>query len=284
MDDEWRIDGFKSHLLDRGRSPLTILAYLADIAHFRKHCPKEPGAVERADLDGYMAAMRHTGNGPRTIRRHLASISTYYKYLAYVGILEKNPCTGIIPPKVGIHYPEVLTEQEVKTMLEVDADPIDLLVVEILYGTGARLGDLVTAKRADFDPEAGTLRVIGKGNKEAVLILSGSAKSLLIRHLSQRMDSGPSLLVNDTEQPLSRSYIYSAVKRVAKKAGIKKRVYPHILRHSFATHLLNRGCDIRTVQELLRHSNISTTQIYTHVSPDKLRDSMVRFHPRSGSL
>lgn len=271
------------YLTNLGRSELTVKAYLADMAIFRDFCPKKPGRISRQDLDAYMGHLRAKGQSPKTIRRRVASVSSFFRYLGYSGRLAKNPAHGLALPKMAQKLPEVLTEAEVASMLSAGGpgpqEALDRLVGELLYSTGGRLAELAGARLSDLDLEAGTLRVVGKGNREAVLLLTNRCKELLRVYVASRTGDDDILLLGAGGRPLGRMGIYRAVKRLAHKSGIGKRVCPHKFRHSIATAMLSRGCDLRSVQEFLRHKSVATTEIYTHVSAERLKEQHRKFHP-----
>jgi site-specific recombinase XerD len=201
-------------------------------------------------------------------------------------ILKNNPATSLIYPKLEKPLPKFLTEEEVKKILEIPCgdDFISLrdkAILEFLYSTGARVSELVSLKRSDLDLIGGIIKVKGKGRKERLLPLGEPAIESIKRYLDKRKDNNPFLFVNQRGKPLTDRGVRLIVERYIKKVFLSLKVSPHTFRHSFATHLLNRGADLRSVQELLGHSSISTTQVYTHLTIDILKKIYDKAHPRA---
>ncbi len=292
------VDEFLAYLsLERGYARKTIEAYAADLNDFLSFL-EEKGI---ADLSGlktpyvllYLAKLRQRGLSPETIARRLSALRGFFKFLALEHGLAENPLALIEGPKLSRRLPVVLTPEEVEHLLQAPDPnhPIglrDRAMLELLYASGLRVSELVGLKLFDLNLEVGFVRVKGKGDKERLVPLGTFAQEMIKRYLKEarprflkRRPDEPHLFLNRRGRPLSRQRFWQIIKAYALKAGLDPRqITPHVLRHSFATHLLERGADLRTVQLMLGHANLATTQIYTHVQADTLRRVHERFHPR----
>jgi integrase/recombinase XerD len=238
-----------------------------------------------------MLSQKDKGLAANSVARRLAAIKSFYRFLVRERILKADPSSLIDSPKLWKKIPDALSINEVAALLE---EPNirqqqgirDRAILEALYATGMRVSEAVNLKKDNVNLEVGFLRCIGKGNKERVIPLGKKAITSLERYLTiarpQLLKGKTSeyLFLNRFGKRISRQSLWKIIKRYARQAGIKKPIWPHILRHSFATHLLERGADLRSVQEMLGHSNISTTQIYTHINKDRLKTIHKMFHPR----
>ena len=281
-----------------GVSPNTLAAYRSDVAKFvrwrKEHAPGPIGLLGVVQLTGYVDHLVSKGLAPTSIGRHLASLSTFFRFLIYEGKLADNVAKLLNAPAVWDRLPTVLSPSAVDRLLSTP-DPSTLLgrrdraALETLYATGCRASEVVNLRPADLDLRSGQARCVGKGDKERVVPLGGRACEALRSYLA---DVRPALVRTRTEtatvfvsrhgRPLSRVGLWHLVKAHATAAGLTGTVSPHTLRHSFATHLLAGGADLRVVQEMLGHASIATTQIYTRVELSRLRAVHARFHPRSG--
>ncbi len=292
------VDEFLAYLsLERGYARKTIEAYAADLNDFLSFL-EEKGI---ADLSGlktpyvllYLAKLRQRGLSPETIARRLSALRGFFKFLALEHGLAENPLALIEGPKLSRRLPVVLTPEEVERLLQAPDPnhPIglrDRAMLELLYASGLRVSELVGLKLFDLNLEVGFVRVKGKGDKERLVPLGTFAQEMIKRYLKEarprflkRRPDEPQLFLNRRGRPLSRQRFWQIIKAYALKAGLDPRqITPHVLRHSFATHLLERGADLRTVQLMLGHANLATTQIYTHVQAETLRRVHERFHPR----
>ena len=293
----FRTEHYLDHLnFERGLSPRTVDAYRRDLLRFVKFAggagKNGPESITPADLREYIFHLSGLGLAPTSARRAQSALRTYFGFLLQEGILEHDPTDGLESPKVGRPLPEVLDSEEVLGLLEAPRldSPVywrDKAILEVLYATGVRVSELIGLKVPNLDLELGLCTVWGKGAKERMVPLGGPARMALQRYLRevrQKLDQGSSgghVFLNRKGGPLSRTAIWNLVKEAARAAGLRKKVSPHTLRHTFATHLLEGGADLVAVQELLGHADISTTQIYTHVDREYLRGVHEKYHPRS---
>jgi len=277
--------------MERGLSSNTLAAYRADLValarwlHGRQLSLSKTG---RADLMDFIAARVHGGARPRSTARQLSSFRRFFRYLIREGLIAEDPTAQIAMPKIGRSLPRSLSESEVEALLAAPAvaDPLghrDRTMLEVLYATGLRVSELVHLKLAQVNLNQGVIRVLGKGNRERLIPLGEEA----VRWLKTFIDSGRAdiLLDRSTDFPfptrrMTRQAFWHIIKRYARKASVDRDLSPHTLRHAFATHLLNHGADLRVVQMLLGHSDLSTTQIYTHVARERLKDLHASHHPR----
>ncbi len=281
--------------LEKNASPNTIDSYKKDIERYIRFLEQEGvggvNAITRAQLKKYIAILYDLGLSPRTIGRNLSSIKMFHKFLVGEGLAQSTPTEHIDPPKRSRRLPEVLTQDEVATLLEQPdtVDPLgirDRAILETMYATGMRVSELIGIHQSHVYENDGTVRVFGKGSKERIVPIGDAALRWLgkyhqVRSRLVKNGSGRDVLfLNARGRPMSRMAIWNIVRRYVAKSGIKKKVHPHTLRHSFATHLLEGGADLRAVQEMLGHSDISTTQIYTHIDREYLKEVHKTFHPR----
>jgi len=287
------IDSFLDALwMERGVSDNTLTAYRTDLKSFARWLDHRGLALHRAqdaDLRAYLGSDRR--RSVRTLARRLSTLRRFYGYLVREGILSEDPTVRVESPRTGRPLPRSLTEKEVEALLEApDPDqPLglrDRAMIEVLYATGLRVSELVRLTAVEINMRQGVVRVLGKGAKERLVPLGEIALDWLRRYL----ESGrPEIVRNRAIDALfptmrggamSRQAFWHLIRRYARKAGIRKPLSPHVLRHAFATHLLNHGADLRVVQMLLGHSVISTTQIYTHIARERLKSLHAQHHPR----
>ena len=241
----------------------------------------------------FLADRHQLGISARSVARQLSAVKGFYRWLKREGRIAEDPALLIERPKTGRPLPKTLTEEDVDALLRApDLDtPLglrDRAMLEVLYATGLRVTELVTLTQSQINPRQGLVRVIGKGDKERLVPLGEDALHWLVRYLRE---ARPLLLGNDQEllfpsqrgTCMTRQTFWHRIKQMATVAGVQKNLSPHTLRHAFATHLLNHGADLRVVQLLLGHSDLSTTQIYTHVAQQRLQDLYQKHHPRSGT-
>ncbi len=284
-------DFLASLQLERGASPHTIEAYrrdLIDLGDFVEH--EDPDTISVDVLDEYAVALRDRGLSPATVRRRLAAVRAFLKHRAREG---GRPDAGrTVPlPRLGRRLPEPLTQAEAEAVVtRPDASPRglrDRAMLELLYGAGLRVSELVTLRVSDVDLEEGVVRCRGKGAKQRVVPMGRGAVDAIRMYMQRgrpylgRMQRGDILFLNHRGQGITRQAVFQLVRDHARTAGIKKTVTPHTMRHSFATHLLEGGCDLRSVQEMLGHATIETTQVYTHVSAEHVREAYFKAHPRA---
>jgi len=280
--------------MERGLSPNTLAAYRADLSALERWLEEHESdllSASRADVLSFMASRIEGGSRPRSTARQLSSFRRFYRHLVREGALREDPTALIDMPKVGRSLPRSLTEEEVEALLAAPAvgDPLghrDRTMLEVLYATGLRVSELVSLKLSSVNLGQGVLRIVGKGDRERLIPLGEEAVQWV-----QQFLLGPRveiLLERQTDylfptrrgDRMTRQAFWHIIKRHARTAGIQKELSPHTLRHAFATHLLNHGADLRVVQMLLGHSDLSTTQIYTHVARERLKDLHSRHHPR----
>ena len=282
---------------ERGLSENTMSAYRTDLTGLAKWLFSEKGSsaslisAGREDLLAYLASRVKSGARPRSTARLLSSIRRFYQYQIREEHLQEDPSARIDAPKLGRSLPISLSESEVESLLEApDTSEVlglrDRTMLEMLYASGLRVSELITLQLSQLNLRQGVVRVTGKGDKERLVPLGEEAIEWLERYLS---DSRPNLIKNKPSDSLfttrrggsmTRQAFWYIIKRYANAAEIKQDLSPHTLRHSFATHLLNNGADLRVVQMLLGHSDLSTTQIYTHVATERLKDVHEQHHPR----
>ena len=279
---------------EHGLSDHTLAAYRADlkgVALFLRRQTSTLMTAQRADLLGYLTQRVDNGARPRTTARLLSSLRRFYQYLLREGCLETDPSAQIDAPKLGRPLPKSLTESEVEALLQApDATRFlglrDRAMLELLYASGLRVSELIALLVSQINLRQGVLRVVGKGDKERLVPLGEEAADWLVRYLEQtrpvllRGRMSDALFVTQRGTSMTRQAFWYLIKRYARRAGITASLSPHGLRHSFATHLLNHGADLRVLQMLLGHSNLSTTQIYTHVARERLKGVHATHHPR----
>jgi integrase/recombinase XerD len=280
--------------MEQGLSDHTLAAYRADLKGIALFLRKQAATLltaQRADLLAYLTQRVKGGARPRTTARLLSSLRRFYQYLLREGCLKADPSAQIDAPKLGRPLPKSLTESEVEALLQApDVSQFlglrDRAMLELLYACGLRVSELIDLPVSQLNLRQGVLRVVGKGNKERLVPLGEEAADWLDRYqrqarsalLAERMSDA--LFVTQRGAAMTRQAFWYLIKRYARQAGITTGLSPHGLRHSFATHLLNHGADLRVLQMLLGHSNLSTTQIYTHVARERLKGVHAAHHPR----
>ena len=287
--------GFRRHLeRERNASPHTVRAYIDDLGQFVAHLRLELGREPRPrDVDvmllrGFLARLHREGLKKSSAARKLASLRTFFRYLCREGILEANPARALLSPRLERRIPAHLDEADVGRLLAVsgdrDADVRARAILELLYATGIRCAELVGLDLPEVDLEARFVRVLGKGQKERLVPFGAPAEKALRAYLPVRASCRPrtdALLVNARGGRLTDRSVRSIVQRRVVQAAVAQRISPHGLRHSFATHLLERGADLRSIQELLGHARLSTTQKYTHLDARHILEIYSKTHPRA---
>ena len=290
------IDQFLNYLLvEKGLSRATLESYSADLlryADFMQQSGRDTASVEDTALIlKHLINLRNEGLGARSRARHLVSVRGFYRFLAQEKVLPLDPSKLVDLPKTTLKLPDVLNQAEVQRLLNAPdgqkpSGLRDAAMLEVLYAAGLRVSELISLKVQDVQLEAGFVRVMGKGSKERIVPIGQYAREKVLfylEHARARMvkeRSSPYLFVARAGRPLTRQGFWKLLHRYARAAGLYKKVTPHSLRHSFASHLLEGGADLRAVQVMLGHADISTTQIYTHVASDRLKELHRRFHPR----
>lgn len=290
---------FQEYLtVELGLAKNTQLAYMRDLRLLMKSlqlkADEEMLQVSRQQLIAYLVRLKQEGRAASTVARKLASIKAFYRFLTAERYIRRNPAEVLEAASRGLHLPKVLSVQEVERLLdEPNLGTLDgyrdKTMLELLYATGMRVSELVNVPVKNVDMKMQYVIVMGKGSKERMLPLGRTALHYLEHYLSVvrpqllhgKPDAAAELFVTGWGGPMTRERFYEIIVAYGKSAGISKRVTPHMLRHSFATHLLNNGTDLRIVQELLGHADISTTQIYTHLDVERLREVYDKTHPRA---
>lgn len=290
------IDTFLNYLsVERGLSRNTMISYKEDLDTYinflnRRHIDALSKA-SRDDIVNFMLYQKDKGLATNSVARRLAAIKAFYRFLVRERILKTDPTSLIDSPKLWKKVPETLSLNEVDALLSQpnlkDKQGIrDKAILETLYATGMRVSEAVNLKTDNVNLDIGFLRCIGKGNKERIIPIGKKAITSIKRYLEisrphlLKKQKCEYLFLNRFGKKISRQSLWKIIKKYSREAKIRKPIRPHILRHSFATHLLERGADLRSVQEMLGHSNISTTQIYTHINKDRLKTIHKMFHPR----
>ncbi len=286
------IEDFLQYIkLERGLSANTVLSYKNDLFEFADPITnKLPGKVNHQDASKYVAHLNRHRRRPASIARKLSSLRQFFDYLRTRQVVSSNPFSAFAAPRISRYHPFYLSADEINKIISaVDVHSVsgqrDRAIIELLYGSGLRISELAALKKSDIEFEAGFIRVLGKGNKQRLVPLGKIAKNALEVYLnsienSNSQSSGPVLFGNKKSRPLSRTALWKIVRKRVLQAGISKPVSPHTFRHSFATHLLEGGADLRAVQEMLGHADISTTQIYTTVDRNYLIAEHKKYHPR----
>lgn len=290
---------FQEYLtVELGLAKNTQLAYMRDLRLLMKSlqlkADEELLQVSRQQLIAYLVRLKQEGRAASTVARKLASIKAFYRFLTAERYIRRNPAEVLEAASRGLHLPKVLSVQEVERLLdEPNLGTLDgyrdKTMLELLYATGMRVSELVNVPVKNVDMKMQYVIIMGKGSKERMLPLGRTALHYLEHYLSVvrpqllhgKPDAAAELFVTGWGGPMTRERFYEIIVAYGKSAGISKRVTPHMLRHSFATHLLNNGTDLRIVQELLGHADISTTQIYTHLDVERLREVYDKTHPRA---
>ncbi len=280
--------------VEKGLSSNTIQSYARDLEKLFRFLRKEGISWMKTDEEGLVRFIHHqsrTGLSPRSMARLISSIKSFYNFLVLDGMVRKNPAVNLSSPKTWLALPKFLTVKEVESLLgQPDEENIrgvrDKAMLELLYATGLRVSELIALRVRDVNLEDGFLLCVGKGGKERIVPIGDSAALAVRRYLEKGRDkflkeSSEYLFLSQRGNAFTRQGFWKLLKGYAKKAGLVQKISPHVLRHSFATHLLERGADLRSVQLMLGHSQITTTQVYTHVSRKRLRRVYDKYHPRA---
>ena len=285
------LDAFLAVLAAR-RSPRTVDAYQRDLEHLSRWLGRPVGSASTEELNTYLAQLRADGLAPSTISRRISAARSFYAHHVLVGTRWDNPAAELEPPRRRPKLPRTLSPREAERLIEAAAGTTpralrDAALVELLYGAGLRVSEAVGLERAGIDLEERLVRCTGKGDKERVVPVGRAATEALRRYLSRGRPyldrrHRPELFLNAQGGPLTRAGAFLILRRLAQKAGLEPdRVHPHLLRHSFATHLLEGGADPRSVQEMLGHADLATTEIYLHVTDQRRREAYFQAHPHA---
>lgn len=298
------LETYLSHLrVERGLSQNTAGAYRRDLSRYvnflRSRAVTDPSAITRTDVSDFLLAIRSGADGasslaPASASRCITAVRGWHKFIAEEGITADNPAAQVKPPAIAKRLPKALSISQVEALIEaanIDDSPLglrDRALIELLYATGARISEVVSLSIDDFDRDNGVVRLFGKGAKERIVPVGRYALAALDAYLVQsrpilglKGTGSPAIFLNTLGRPLSRQSAWAVLQSAAKRANLSEHISPHTLRHSFATHLLNGGADVRVVQEMLGHASVTTTQIYTKVTIDHLREVYATSHPRA---
>ncbi|MEI3610844.1 site-specific tyrosine recombinase XerD [Pseudogracilibacillus sp. SO30301A] len=290
-------DFFHFLQIERGLAENTIISYRRDLNQYVLFAKEKKEItdwkqIKRTDIVQFLYSLKENGKSTATIARMISSIRAFHQFLVRDRIVDIDASLHIETPKLDRLFPQILTSEEIDKLLAIKGTtPLRVrnkAMLELLYATGLRVSELVKLKKTDLHLSMGFVRCMGKGNKERIIPVGDVAKNALEDYLNHARDqlikrnqSETILFVNHHGKPLSRQGFWKILKTVVQETGITKEITPHTLRHSFATHLLENGADLRSVQEMLGHADISTTQIYTHISKTRLKDMYEQFHPRA---
>ncbi len=291
------VDEFINYLaVERGLAVNTLDSYNRDLNQFRGFLEKEEiNDMQRATRNiimAYLLFLQKRGRATATVSRHLAALKSFYHFLLKEKYIEKDPTANLESPKLEKKLPHILSVSEVEMLLNQPkgTDPASLrdkAMLELLYATGIRVSELIFLDINHINLEMGYIRCFGKGSKERIVPVGSFARKCVNEYLQKgrvklvKTNSEQSLFVNQHGRRLTRQGFWKIIKKYARRAGISKDITPHTLRHSFATHLLENGADLRSVQEMLGHADITTTQIYTHLTKGRLREVYAKSHPRA---
>jgi integrase/recombinase XerC len=287
------VQRFIEHLVQRNLSPHTRESYARDLATLKAFCEKQGlkdwGVLDVHHIRAFSSQRHRQGLSPKSIQRLLASIRSFYLYLQGEGLAKKNPAEGVRAPKAAKRLPDTLDADQMARLLQIpgdDAETVrDRAIMELLYSSGLRLAELISARLTDLDLGQGLVTVTGKGNKTRIVPVGRMAQQAIRDWLKLRGELAKSddqtLFVSVRGGPLSPRSVQARLKHWGRVQGVQQGVYPHLLRHSFASHVLESSGDLRAVQELLGHANISTTQIYTHLDFQHLAKTYDAAHPRA---
>lgn len=293
MSDNNLINSFMSYLgAERGLSRNTMESYRLDIKSFSAFLSKRGVSLEafsKQDIIDYISDRRDKGVAASSICRLISSLKGFAKFLIIENIISENPTETIRTPEKWQRLPKAISFQEIKELLDLNNSSgsfiRDTAMLELMYSSGLRVSEIISLKVSNINYEGGFIRVTGKGSKERVVPMNERAKTKIqrymnsLRHKILKNKHSPYLFLTNRGLPMTRQRFWQSLKSLAKQAGIN--ISPHVIRHSFATHLLDRGADLRSVQKMLGHSDISTTQVYTKVSGDRIKKAYYQYHPRA---
>ncbi|MBF0490893.1 MAG: site-specific tyrosine recombinase XerD [Candidatus Omnitrophica bacterium] len=281
--------------VERGLAKNTLSAYTRDLEKYVGYLAEtkisSPNDIIREHVTNFMMDLKKHGLSATSICRHLAAVKMFHRFMVRENFSKDDPTTLVDTPKLFKRVPEVLTQKEIEAILLAAqksklAARRDYVIVELFYASGMRVSELVDLKLTSINLDVGFVRAMGKGSKERIIPIGKKAREALtyycekLRPKLAKPTSGDTLFLSRLSKKISRQSIWKLIKSYARLAGIKKNIKPHTLRHTFATHLLEHGADLRSVQEMLGHADISTTQIYTHVDRERLKSVHKEFHPR----
>jgi integrase/recombinase XerD len=278
--------------VEKGLAANSISSYRTDLKRLRLELPVPDADATPEHLSAYVQSLYNAGMSARSIARHVATLRNFYAFLAREGTIARDAAELLTPPRQWSTLPKYLNREEVERLIAAPSDSKptgvrDRAMLELLYATGLRVSELCALELSGVERQVGVLRVLGKGNKHRIVPFGESAGEALDRYLREargallRGQASPSVFVTARGQAMTRQAFWILLKGYGRKAGITARLTPHVVRHSFATHLVEGGADLRSVQVMLGHADISTTQVYTHVARRRLRDVVDQHHPRA---
>jgi len=276
--------------IEKNYSPHTILNYKIDLEDFRKFVGDlDFEKIDYLLLRKYLAVLKEKTLGNRSVGRHLSTLRSFFRFLSHEGLIKVNPILMLSSPKLEKHLPLFMTEGEVTKLIESafakdekdERGLRDRAILETFYSSGLRISELVALSQADIDFISGIVKVMGKGKKERVVPIGDAALLTIRKYLDKRKKKSDAIFLNKNGLRITTRGVRNIVGKYLKSSGIRRGVSVHTLRHSFATHLLDRGADLRTVQELLGHADLATTQIYTHLSTEKIKKVYDKAHPHA---
>ena len=290
------INGFKSYLtIERSLSKNSIEAYIRDIEKFAIYAITlsiNPVNIKREDIKNFLKEINNLGISARSQARIISGIKAFYKYLLLENYINNNPTELIESPRIGLKIPDILSLFEINQII----DSIDLsnnlgyrnkAIIEMLYSCGLRVSELINLKISNVQFSKGYIKILGKGNRERLAPIGGKALDALTIYInnhrnlrSENKSDNDIIFLNNRGNKLTRVMIFLIIKKLVLKTDIRKKISPHTFRHSFATHMIEGGANLRAVQEMLGHQSITTTEIYTHLDKDYLRSNIIQFHPR----
>ncbi len=292
--DERTLKDFRYWLkVERSMSPNTVSAYGSDVAEFFEQSGCDAVSANSDSINDYLAK-RSRDIGKRSQARTISALRSFFNWTILEGMRKDNPCDGVDAPKLGRYLPDVLSVEEIEAIL----DSVDLksetglrdrAILEVLYGCGLRVSELATLRLSDIYADQGFVRIIGKGNKQRLVPIGGMALQCIAAYMEDRPEPDGSesediVFLNRFGRPLSRISVFNMVKKQTLLAGIRKSISPHTFRHSFATHMIENGADLRVVQEMLGHESILTTEIYTHIDSSTWQANILDHHPRKNAV
>lgn len=276
-------------LIEKKYSSNTIESYKRDLIKFFEYIDKEPKEIKLNDIHNFLKLLDEEKLSEKSIARNISCLKSFYKFLLIEKAINHNPMDEIDVPKVRKSLPKALTEEEINALLEIplidNFSYRNKAMLELLYATGMRVSELINLTLLDIDLDSATVRTLGKGSKERIIPIGDYALKYLSIYINEyrnkllKHEINNYLFLNNHGKKMTRQGFFKILKKRSQEVGIKKELSPHTLRHSFATHLLNHGADLRSIQELLGHSDIGTTQIYTYVSNEHLKENYKEFHP-----
>ena len=294
MDWQEALSEYRTYLkLEKSLSPNTIESYLRDLRKLESFSENPPMKVSSSDLDEFLYQYAKENFAPRSQARLISSVKSFFNYLQWEEWRADNPAELLETPKLGMKLPDTLSEKEIDQLiaqidLSLPEGERNRAILETLYGCGLRVSELTELKLSDLFFEENFIRVIGKGNKQRLIPISNYTIKFIniyrneIRvHIHIQKGFEDYLFLNRRGKKLTRVMIFTIIKQLTEKAGIRKKISPHTFRHSFATHLLKNGADLRSIQMMLGHESITTTEIYTHLDDTMIREAVMKFHPRN---